>query len=87
MIAGTVLESMKNCLGMELVEGLGLDSPFIDDLGMDSIELFDLLAVVESKLGIDSEEGAIRRELTHHPRTTIRELIGLIEDAIVRRRR
>jgi acyl carrier protein len=86
-IAGAVLESLSNCLGAELVEGLGLDSPFVDDLGLDSVELMNVLAVIESRIGIDSERGAISRELATHPSTTIRAFIDMVEEAILRRTR
>lgn len=83
-VAGVVLDALRCYIGAELVDALGLDSPFVDDLGLGRLDVVDILATIDGRIEARLGAHVLTRELSSRTFTTVRDLIEVVEQAVAR---
>lgn len=85
-----VSAAVKSLLGDELVEAAGMDSPLMGELGLDSLELAQLLDDLGRRLGVELSIPALSRHLSAQdaaasapgtgacPAQVVRPLVGAV---------
>ncbi len=77
-----VRESLMSCFGADLIQSVGLDEPFFEDVGVSSLELLSILATIESRLG--TAGGTLTREVGTRASPSIRSLIAFVDQTVAR---